>query len=442
MKSWYFTWHFKEKDGTIHKLTCDYEMYPDNPRKFGSQLGYMVFKDRNNYSLGDQQVEDYKDFFLSNLPDGDREKCEQMSERQLFELWEKEQFLVLPLNFNQYSSSMCRIQSGLLSINEEQWLDGTVIEDITNDGFIFVSKDNQELSDYLEKYSEEEVKQMIEKIFEAEISEYSHYVNGEVYYIKDEIFNKSTLCWDEVEKYTSIYEDPYAFVKAEFGEQQFIPLEEILQLENTITPEYVEATGKKFFDEIGQCLADFDGNLWYAQKAVFNAWSREGSNDLFPNKSKLTALGQFLKDNGCTTEENTIHFLEKNIEPYQAKEFDPFSQEAEHYETFLLPNWNSQSSNFKSRMSPDHALIVDRENRRFGILSKAYSFDGSNLPNYKKNALMTRKKFIEKIKDLQSYGLHFEKFTGEYASYSQGKVEDFISRKDKKKTRNENGRER
>lgn len=85
---------------------------------------------------------------------------------------------------------------------------------------------------------------------------------------------------------------------------------------------------------------------------------------------------------------------------------------------------------------------MDKANKRFGILSKAYTFSGDRLPSYKDKPLMTRKKFIEKINELHSYGLHFEKFTGKNASYSQGRIEDFLSGKDKKKTRNVNGRER
>ena len=437
------TLYFKEQDETVHKITCEYVDHQEDPRKYAS-IGYMVFKERRNESLGDEQVKNYGDFFINNLPGEDKEQYQSMTENQLFNLWEKEQLIVIPLNIIDHGR--IAIHEGSLAIKKERWLDGSLDENVVNDGFIYIPKDSDFVTDFhLQQASPEKILEVARKYLMQELAEYTHYVNGEVYRLKDEVFNKSTLGWDTVEEYSPIYEDVDDFIKAEFGVPDFIhDRKEIQQMESTITPEYVEATGKKFFKEIEQCLSDFDGNLLYAQKSVFNAWNREGANDLFPNKIKLTALSQFLKNNGCNTSEATLNFIGQNINPSQIKEFDPFSPDAakDGYETYLLPNWNKYSSNYKSRTSPEHALIVDKANKRFGILSKAYTFSGDRLPSYKDKPLMTRKKFIEKINELHSYGLHFEKFTGKNASYSQGRIEDFLSGKDKKKTINVNGRER
>lgn len=126
--------------------------------------------------------------------------------------------------------------------------------------------------------------------------------------------------------------------------------------------------------------------------------------------------------------------LEKNIKPSQQKTFDPFSYEANtngYYETWINPNNNKHASNYNSRVCPKHALVIDYQNKRFGILSGAYYFDADDLPSYKKNPMLSGKKFKEKIEQLLSIGFSFEKFTGLRGKHSQGKLEDFFP--DKKK---------
>ena len=358
---------------------------------------------------------------------------EELTEKQLFDLWAEKQFFVLPINIFEFEHSNIALHPGTLDTRTEKWLDGSFIEEITNSGFIYVPKDNKEVQEYLKEHSEEETKQWLENIFNGEIELYSQYVNGEVYTITDSVFNPKTLNWDKEQEVFSYYGSEIGYIKNNLGSGKYISQNEIQKLENTITPEFIKATGEKFFAEIQECLSDFDGNLLYAQKSVFIAWNREAKTELFPNENKLNALSQFLKDNGCDSPEKTVVFLEKNIKPSQKKTFDPFSYEAEKegYETWLNPNSNKLASNYNSRVSPNHALIIDYQNKRFGILTGADSFSGDRLPNYKKNPLLSGKKFKEKIEKLLSEGFVFEKFTGERAEYAQGKLERFFP--DKKK---------
>lgn len=375
----------------------------------------------SEYNLEDLEVSLHNNEFL-------RDK---LTEKQLFDLWAEKQFFVLPINIFEHSN--IALHPGTLNTRTEKWLDGSNIEDITNSGFIYVSKDNEEVQEYLKEHSEEETKQWLENVFKGEIELYSQYVNGEVYTITDSVFNPKTLNWDKQNEVFSYYGSEIEYIKETLGAGKYISQNEIQKLENTITPEFIKATGEKFIAEIQECLSDFDGNLLYAQKSVFHAWNREAKTELFPNENKLKALSQFLKDNGCDSPEKTIVFLEKNIKPSQQKTFDPFSYEAEEagYETWLNPNSNKLASNYNSRVSPKHALIIDYQNKRFGILTGADSFCGDRLPNYKKNPLLSGKKFKEKIENLLSEGFVFEKFTGNSAEYSQGKLESFFP--DKKK---------
>lgn len=376
----------------------------------------------SEYNLEDLKVSLHNNIFL-------RDK---LTEKQLFDIWSKHQFFVLPINIFEHSNIV--LHPGTLNTRTEKWLDGSNIEEITNSGFIYVSKDNEEVQEYLKEHSEEETKQWIEKVFKGEIELYSQYVSGEVYTITDSIFNPKTLKWDKEQKVFSYYGSEIEYIKDNLGSGKYISLNEIQDLENSITPEFIKATGEKFIAEIQKCLSDFDGNLLYAQKSVFNAWNRESKTELFPNEKKLNALSQFLKDNGCDSPEKTIVFLEKNIKPSQQKTFDPFSYEAGtngYYETWLNPNSNKLASNYNSRVSPNHALIIDYQNKRFGILTGADSFSGDRLPNYKKNPLLSGKKFKEKIEKLLSEGFVLEKFTGERAEYAQGKLESFFPNKKK-----------
>lgn len=386
----------------------------------------------SEYNLEDLEVSLHNNIFL-------RDK---LTEKQLFDLWAEKQFFVLPINIFEPSNSNTFLHPGTLNTRTEKYLDGSNIEEITNSGFIYVSKDNEEVLEYLKEHSEEETKQWLENIFKGEIELYSQYANGEVYTITDSVFNPKTLNWDKAEEASSYYGSEIEYIKDNLGAGKYISQNEIQDLENTITPEFIKATGEKFIAEIQECLSDFDENLLYAQKSIFNAWNREAKIELFPNENKLKALNQFLKDNGCDSPEKTIAFLEKNIKPSQQKTFNPFSYEAEKegYETWLNPNSNKLASNYNSRSSPKNALIIDYQNKRFGILSGSYSFSGNTLPNYKKNPLLSGKKFKEKIEHLLSIGFTFEKFTINVEN-SQGRLEDFFP--DKKKINSkENDHER
>lgn len=140
------TLYFKEQDETVHKITCEYEDYQEDPRKYGTSIGYMVFKERRNASLGDEQVKNYRDFFINNLSGEDKEQYQSMTERQLFDIWEKEQLIVIPLDV--YEHGGISIHEGSLSIKKEHWLDGSLDEDVVNDGFIYLPKDNDIITDF------------------------------------------------------------------------------------------------------------------------------------------------------------------------------------------------------------------------------------------------------------------------------------------------------
>ena len=203
---------FKTDDGIYHKIETDYDSDPLNPRKDFDNLGKMVFKKQLRYSLGDIQTDEFAEFFEDELKEIDSDIClNKLTEKQLFDIWSKHQFFVLPINIFEHSNIV--LHPGTLNTRTEKWLDGSNIEEITNSGFIYVSKDNEEVQEYLKEHSEEETKQWIEKVFKGEIELYSQYVSGEVYIITDSIFNPKTLKWDKEQKVFSYYGSEIEYIK-------------------------------------------------------------------------------------------------------------------------------------------------------------------------------------------------------------------------------------
>lgn len=196
----------------------------------------------SEYNLEDLEVSLYNNIFL-------RDK---LTEKQLFDIWAEKQFFVLPINIFEHSS--IALHPGTLNTRTEKYLDGSNIEEITNSGFIYVSKDNEKVQEYLKEHSEEETKQWLENVFKGEIELYSQYVSGEVYTITDSVFNPKTLNWDEKEEVSSYYGSEIEYIKDNLGSGKYISQNEIQDLENTITPEFIKATGEKFIAEIQECL--------------------------------------------------------------------------------------------------------------------------------------------------------------------------------------------
>ncbi len=202
--------------------------------------------------------------------------------------------------------------------------------------------------------------------------------------------------------------------------------EQIKQIENTPTAEYKKACWNEFIDSIKNKLPVFDNKLKYALEAAFLLLNQNGTPELTKK-----ALNEYMNEIGCDSKEKTISILNKtlNIEKTQGqeqenlKEFDPFfynNDGGKQYEIYFSTNHNPNSSNYHSKLSAEHALVVDTENKRYGLLSGAYSFNGTKFYDYEKAPDLSVKKLREKIEQLESYGFKFQKFTTKAGEYSQG----------------------
>lgn len=136
----------------------------------------------------------------------------------------------------------------------------------------------------------------------------------------------------------------------------------------------------------------------------------------------------YLSSKKLLSEKDRLEAIDRDNGIVKEKSFDPYnSLENQNYETILRVNSNKQASNYHSLSSPLHALIIDRENKRFGLLTGSYAFKGTDLPNYDMyKPVTTDKAFREEINKLVKLGYKFKEFTKEHhKDISQGNIKDW-----------------
>ena len=62
--------YFKNNDGVIYHAVLDYDMDAQDPRDWDN-IGKIVFKNHNRYSLGDEQTEYYDNFFKEQISENE-----------------------------------------------------------------------------------------------------------------------------------------------------------------------------------------------------------------------------------------------------------------------------------------------------------------------------------------------------------------------------------
>ena len=367
-------------------------------------------------------------------------ELEDFTESQLYDKWAETKLCVIPINVSEHSGITCyeaSLRKTLHVPNDRD--DGAIF----NDGFIYVNKNNHEVLNELKGEARdsdgnlynkwkaktlEEAKVWAERILKAEIKEYANVLEGNVFDVSIYELDESTLDWGEpVVGYNSLFVDnveKYIMENNEYVgkiEEEISPqmMEQILHTPNS---EFKKNVFNNYVAKIKEILPDYDNNLKYAASAASLAMKSGGSTPL-----EREALNLYLKENGCNTAEKTFSFLEDSVGiniPTVQKEFDPYYYNNEvggkQYEIYFSTNHNPNSSNYHSKDAAEHVLVVDTLNKRYGLLSGSYSFNGTNFHDYKKAPDLSTKKLREKIEQLVFYGFHFEKFTTKAGEYSQG----------------------
>lgn len=366
-----------------------------------------------------------------------------LTESQLYDKWAETKLCVIPINIFEHSGMTCHeasLRKTLHVANDRD--DGAIY----NDGFIYVDKDNKEVLNELKGEARDkegnvynrwktktpvETKAWAEANLRSEIKEYASYLEGNVYDVSVYEFDPKTMDWgepvvgynflitDDVEKYISENNEYAGKIKAE------IHSEIMKEIENTPTPEYKEASFENFKTKIRKVLPEFDGNLQHAARAVTIALKDNPSSKL-----EKDALTMYMQEKGCNSPESTFKFLEESLGIKSiAKEFNPYEP---GYEVYFHTNPNPNSSNYHSKASPLHALVIDKKNKRYGLLSGSYSFSGNQFNWYQKIPDLSIKKLREKIEELESYGLKFQKFTTSAGEYSQGNPKELYPKNKQK----------
>ena len=397
---------------------------------YGAESAYNQIRDELAYHLSGIVP---KNFFNYQGSIHHFNELDNLTESQLYDKWAATKLCVIPIDLYEHSGLTCHeasVRKTLHVTNDRD--DGAIY----NDGFIFIDKDNREVLDQLKgeardsegkvyntwkPKSLDEVKEWAETNLRNEIETYASYLEGDVHEFQIEEFNPETLSWDILENETEsfIFGSGLKETVENHGFQikENLNIEQIEKLEKTITPEFKNAVWENFKKEVREALPEFEGNIGHAAGAVLYSMNKLNSNSL-----QVQALREYMTENGCTTKEKTDRFLKEAV-PVVQKEFDPFLDEGKQFEIYFSTNHNPEASNYLSKMTPEHALVVDPANKRYGLLSGSYSFNGSRFEDYKKIPDLSTKKLREKIEQLEAGGFHFEKFTTKDGIYSQGNPE-------------------
>lgn len=357
-------------------------------------------------------------------------KIEDLTETQLYEKWAATKLCVLPIDIYEHSGLTCHKAPVRKTTKVNNDRDDGIIY---NDGFIYIDNNNPEVLEFMKIKDEDkpartidDAKKWAELCLTGEIETYASYLEGDTHTFSLEKLNPQTLEWDEVESFSGIYGSDLNLILEEQGYKirENISENKAIELENTPTPEYKKACWNNFIESVKKVMPDFDNKVDYASSAVLYSMKQKYNE----SSLVLKALNSYMKEMGCTSKDKTLEILNNvlglNFEKAQIKEFDPFfynnDKNGKQYEVYFHTNPNPNSSNYHSKSAAELALVVDTENKRYGLLSGSYSFSGNHFNNYQKAPDLSIKKLREKIEQLDSYGFKFQKFTTKAGEYAQG----------------------
>lgn len=105
------TIYFKQdkNDRNVYKAEWTEDFDYESPRKDRDNLGTMVFIKNRNGAFGDEQVEDWGQFFLEELQKFPLNGIEldKLTDSQLYERWKDSKAAVLPINLYIHSGETC-----------------------------------------------------------------------------------------------------------------------------------------------------------------------------------------------------------------------------------------------------------------------------------------------------------------------------------------------
>ena len=286
-----------------------------------------------------------------------------LTETQLFDKWAASKLAVIPIDVYEHGGITCHEASIRKTARASNDRDDGVIH---NDGFIYIDKDDENYLPVIDKSKindKDYLKKTAELFLREEIKQYASYLEGDVHTLAVDVFDRKKLDWVESHREYIYGSDLESVLKDDgYSIENRLSEDDVKKLENTVTKEFQTATGEKFLSDIKAALPEFDGSVLNASRAVLYSLKKNGSSAL-----ELVAISGFLKDNGCSSDEKTIAFLnealglkekgaEQNLLPFKGEKLSCY------YSKINNPNRSDNGG-------VNNILIVDYDNKRFGFAS-------------------------------------------------------------------------
>ena len=403
-----------------------------------------------NYSSGDEQydedrtaqeIENEVTSFFDELGLEWNEKStshntlDDMTDYELFNKWNEKNLVCLPISAYEHSGITLGVgEDGKVShekVHEKYQFGGSYDNDeIKEDGFIFVEKDNQEVLNELKGEARdsdgnvynkwqpktlEETKEWAKGILKDEFDEYNNYVEGSVYDVTLDRLNPDTLEWENIEQVSNLCEDNLdswlsGWVSSDgILLSKFITEEEANRIAHTITPKFKDAQWNRFLDEVRKELPNFDGKAEYASAAVLYAMGKNGSSNL-----EKEALRQVMAEKGFDSKEKTVELLNRELGLSEKNmELKPLMSLKDER---LTAYWSQiRNPNRSDNLSMGKLLLVDEKNRQFILYNDvSYVMNKSDVYTKDMTKLSSARALESKAVALRRYGFSFGKSENEY----------------------------
>ena len=300
------------KDDKLERITFVRDEDCENERDFCEPLSTIIWNTGNRHHVGGSSddvlrdvASDWEDYFYKQNYDTfqnmSQEDYDKLSIEEMKNIWAESKFVCLPLNYREHSSALPII---LYTQDEKEF---------SNDGYIFVDKDNKEVQDYLKSHSEAETKEWAKGVIEAEIKSYNMYLQGEVYGMLHDVYNEESKQFEQVDSLWGIYIDD--IFKGEESKNVMEVISENTTLDKTSLITEKQAVEfqtdnhrlkKQFFSEANKLLPEFENNPVLVYRAVANTWNKTRPED-------MKIINNEIKEN-CKSETDFNFELFKNLD--------------------------------------------------------------------------------------------------------------------------------
>lgn len=427
------TLYFKSGKDYV-KAEWNYDDYAESPRTDRDNLGKMVFFKNKNGKFGDEQVSEWREFFIDQLTDSNpmshyegvlkedfgitRESCSMdwrlessldgLTESELYDKWVESKAAVIPIDVYIHSGTTCHEAPVRKSPFQNDLTDGGYIH---NDGFAYVDKDNEEYRQELESgKTEEEAKKWAEQNLRGEIKDYDSYLEGDIHTLTVSYFNPKTNEWEKSDMESGILGGTLEQALKDRGTSidEILAKNTVFNLENSVNQEFKSETVRMYIEDVKKNLPDFDNSLKAAATSVSKQWkakaetNREETDRLNRWELRKKALKEYFKENGINSADKMFAFLAKETGfKKKSQSLPPLSiQDKSLVAYFAKINNPARSDNGGLAK----LLLVDEKNKSLAYFdSPSYIITKGDIWGKTVN-LGSGKQVAEKAKELLRYG--------------------------------------